>query len=539
MGHVWGPDMRATPTTPAAAAEPEFLLAAQRLARAPRDKVAIIVHLSRLRQSRAALPPAHQLRLARSILGDAAQRYEGQVFTLRNGDMALLCRHGGRPLEAAGTLAVEPATLPGVLSRLFHADTSMLISVWPLPSQRESLLAYAADRLAEVRPAAASHSARPMQSQTLPSVALQNERGLTGSPTGSPAIDAAGATATIDAIGTLLAGTRLTDLMHRQTAVRLSPQDGVVLPLFREISFSVSALEQRIAGLGQPGQAGADPFLFRHLASRLDARMLSTLLLEVGRGGPLDAAAASAAGVGLHLNLSLPTIRSEAFTRLLNAVSQADGQLGIEISFVEVCADPAAWRHARELTARHGVTLVLDGVSPLALRLTRPWLLQPDIVKFEWLPRLPTAEGIEQAQIHEGIQMLDPNRIVLHRAETEAALTWGQAQGISRFQGRHVDAMLGAGRILHCPLSRACTLRQCIERGAAIADVGRTGCGNTAMLDGADVALGGTLRGGRRAESAGDPATAASAATTATPPQTEPQTGPGGGARRRRGAAPS
>ncbi len=97
--------------------------------------------------------------------------------------------------------------------------------------------------------------------------------------------------------------------------------------------------------------------------------------------------------------------------------------------------------------------------------------------------------------------MLDSDRIVLHRAETEAAVTWGQAQGISRFQGRHVDAMLGAGRILHCPLSRGCTLRQCIERGAAIADVGRSGCGNTALLDGADV----SLRGGRRPEPAAEP----------------------------------
>jgi hypothetical protein len=522
-----------TIATQSAPAEPEFLLATQRLARAPTDKVAIIVHLSRLRQSRAALPPAHQLRLARSILSDAAQRYEGQVFTLRNGDMALLCRHGGRPVEAAGTLAVEPATLPGVLSRLFHADTSLLVSVWPLPTQRDSLLAYAADRLAEVRPAAASHNARPagQASQAASGPLALANRTLPGSPSGSSAADASGSTATIDAISTLLAGTRLTDLMHRQTAIRLSQQDGTVQPLFRELSFSVSALEQRIAGLGQPGQAGADPFLFRHLAARLDTRMLATLLSQIGRGGPLDAAA-SGSGPGLHLNLTLPTIRSEAFTRLLSAVGQADGQLGIEVSFVEVCADPAAWRHARELTARHGVTLVLDGVSPLALRLTRPWLLQPDLVKFEWLPRLPTAEGIEQAQINEGIEMLDPNRIVLHRAETEAALAWGQAHGISRFQGRHVDAMLGAGRILHCPLSRGCTLRQCIERGAAIADVGRSGCGNVAMLDGADV----SLRGGRRPDTATDmKSSAPTPEATPIPSVTEQDSD----VRRRRGASRS
>jgi hypothetical protein len=514
--------MKATQVQPAAASEPEFLLAAQRLARNPRDRVAIIVHLSRLRAARAATPPAHQLRLGRSILGDAAQRYEGQVFVLRNGDMALLCRQGGKPVEAPGTLAVDPVTLPGVLSRLFQADASMLVSVWPLTTQRETLLSYAADRLAEARPAGAASPAAASGTER-PAMPAAHA----GSTAQSP--DIAGATATIDAIGTLLAGTRLTDLMHRQTAVRLSPQTASVQPLFREISFSIAALEARIAALGQAGQAGADAFLFRHLATRLDARMLATLLHELGRGGPLDAAATTGSGLGLHLNLTLPAVRSEAFNRLLSACAQADGQLGVEISFVEVSADPAAWRHARELTARHGVTLVLDGVSPLALRLTRPWLLQPDLLKFEWLPRLPGIEGVEQAQIQEGLDMLGPDRVVLQRAETEAAITWGQAHGISRFQGRHIDAMLGAGRILHCPLSHGCTLRQCIERGAALTAAGRSGCGNTGLLDGADINLRkNRTRGGAMDEAPMAPSESAVEGAAA-PPATP---------RRRRGAAP-
>jgi hypothetical protein len=59
--------------------------------------------------------------------------------------------------------------------------------------------------------------------------------------------------------------------------------------------------------------------------------------------------------------------------------------------------------------------------------------------------------------------------VVLHHAETEAALRWGMAQGLRRFQGRHVDAILAAGRILACPQATGCTVRQCMDRGAAIA----------------------------------------------------------------------
>jgi hypothetical protein len=74
---------------------------------------------------------------------------------------------------------------------------------------------------------------------------------------------------------------------------------------------------------------------------------------------------------------------------------------------------------------------------------------------------------------------------VLHRAETEPALSWGLQRGIRCFQGRHVDAMLAAERITHCAHALACTLRQCIDRAAATGSAGRIGCKNTAMLDAA------------------------------------------------------
>ena len=70
------------------------------------------------------------------------------------------------------------------------------------------------------------------------------------------------------------------------------------------------------------------------------------------------------------------------------------------------------------------------------------------------------------------------DKVVLHHAETEAALRWGLAHGIRRFQGRHVDAMLGASRIVSCGQAEACTLRQCIERAGAAGRVGRAGCVN-------------------------------------------------------------
>lgn len=43
--------------------------------------------------------------------------------------------------------------------------------------------------------------------------------------------------------------------------------------------------------------------------------------------------------------------------------------------------------------------------------------------------------------------------------------------------------MLAAARLVACPQAAGCTLRQCMERAAAVGFGGRTGCGNHALLD--------------------------------------------------------
>ena len=72
---------------------------------------------------------------------------------------------------------------------------------------------------------------------------------------------------------------------------------------------------------------------------------------------------------------------------------------------------------------------------------------------------------------------------MLARADTEAALRWGMANGIRRFQGRHADAMLAAARIVDCAYASGCTLPQCIARAAAADPEGRRSCRNPGLLD--------------------------------------------------------
>ena len=457
--------------------------AARRASRQPSGRLAFVLHLSRLS------PPAprpHHRRIARAILQDVAQRHEGQVFAPRNGDLVLLCRAGSSTSERAGTAPADPAALPAIMARLLARDApdpGLLVSVWPLDRAAAALAAYAQARLDESGDGVAN----------------------VADPTVVPG--------EVDALGGLVATGGIQDMLQRQTAIVLqaprrsdSAAGGVpgpaLRPLYREVSFSIAALEARIrAG----GQASADPFLFRHLAGRLDRRMLDVLCHEVGSGGPLDVTSGAPApggtvsmsrGPRLHLNLTVPAVLSDGFSMLAQACRDASGALGVEISLMEACADAKGFARARAVVRAAGMVLVLDGISHLTLLLARPERLDADLIKLDWSPRLTELRTTEQRQLAAAVERIGSHRLVLHRAETEAAIRWGVAHGIIRFQGRYVDSMLGASRIVACALSEHCTLRQCVERASATGLGGRVGCGNLRLLDASAPSQGTEVGGG-------------------------------------------
>ncbi len=421
-------------------------------------RVALVLHLSRLT---APAPRPHHRRVARALMQDTAARHEGQLFQLGHGDLVLLCRDATvteAHLVLPAARVADPAALPGILRRLLRIDTPPgldLVSVWPLGAQGPKLLDYAR------------------------AAVLRREGNMVMEE------DFAGQTGAVDALGGVIGNGAITDLMQRQSAVVLAHKDpdhpggkSAIRPLYHEVTFSIAGLEGRVA---PASSAASDPFLFRHLVARLDQRMLEALCLDAGRGGPLDITRPGPPA--LHLNLTVPGILSADFSRLVAVGGSAPGRVGVEISLLEAVADTAAFARARARLVECGFAFVLDGVSYLSLLMTRPALLGADLIKLDWSPRIAELPEAERAAIDHALREIGLARVVLHRAETEAALRWGLAHGIRRFQGRHVDAMLGASRIMGCSFAEDCTLRQCIERASATSTLGRAGCRNSGLLD--------------------------------------------------------
>ncbi len=442
--------------------------AARRAARTPEGRLALVLHLDRL------APPApqpHHRRIARALLLEAAQRHDGQLFPLRNGDLVLLCRRTLPPLTPG---ADDPAALPATLARLFGADTpdpAAVVSLWPLGEQADELLGYAVDRLSATA-APFAREAPPFEPipTRAPGSSLPSEGTLPPQGTLPPPPEA------------LTHLPDLSGLIQRRTAAQIAGASAArarrLRPIFREIAFSLAALEARFASSADP----ADPSLLRHFARRLDGEMLAMMEAALPGHGPLGMAGCPPS-LALHLNLGLETILGQRFEHFAFLCRTIAVPLGIEVPLVEAVAEPGAFARARAFLERSGFRTILGGISYHALLFARPQALGADLLKLEWSARLPGLPAPERQALAAAIAAVGPDRLVLTRADTEAALLWGLGQGIRRFLGRYVESMLGAGRILACPSADVCTLSQCTERAAAATAPGRRFCRNLALLD--------------------------------------------------------
>jgi hypothetical protein len=399
----------------------------------PQRWVALALHLSRLA---APAPRPHHQRIARAVLDDAASRREGQLFSLGTGDLVLLfvASDGG-------------ASLATTLAHLFAADApdpDVLLSRWALPSDLNGLLAF-----------------------------FDAQSTISGAPSG-PELDAG--LAAVTALSHSIAPSRIRELLERQSGVLLAMTGSVrVVPLYRELRFSLPALEARAAA---SGHVTADPFLFRHLMAKLERAMLDAAIADLKRDGSILASERGGQRM-LHVNMTVEAILSPMLDRLAQAATDAGARIAVEIALVEAMADTDAFLRARERLREAGFLLVLDDVSHHALMVTRPAALRPDLVKLDWSRQMPGA-GIA---LDTALQAIGPAKIVLHNADTEDAVRWGIGRGIRRFQGRHVDAIVAASRLGICPEAGACNLRKCAESERAATAAGRAGCGNLPLLD--------------------------------------------------------
>jgi hypothetical protein len=438
--------------------------AADRALRYPQNKVVLVLHLSRLA---APAPRAHHLRVARALLQDCAQRFSGQVFVMQTQDLVLLCtaprEQPQSPVPGAGSAETihAPAHLKQTLARLFAADVpdpARLTSLWRLDDDPAAFRAYIAGTLSTWATTKRADGAAP--SEDLPTSALS-----------------------LAAMEEIAARAPLAELMVQQTGMFLDPDRKLPLssrlkPSFRQLGVSLTPLHLRPVVT----EALADPYLLHHFTARLDLRLIQVLHDDLHAKGRLTRPSVHG-GLPIHLGLSLEAILTPGFARMSRLARDAGARFWIEISLMQASVEIDLLEHVRSLLNLAHFEMILGPLDAAALSLTQPAKLRPGALKITWSPHLAEAAADPQGRFAETFSQIGAGRVVLQGVENEQALAWGQARGITHYQGTLLDHAQAAARMAGCRAASACTLRQCTSRATSLGLPGRTGCANPALLD--------------------------------------------------------
>ncbi len=198
--------------------------------------------------------------------------------------------------------------------------------------------------------------------------------------------------------------------------------------VFQELYVSIAILKET---LKYDVSFFSNKNLFRYFTEKLDLEILKILRPKI----ELQPHAA------ISLNLNVTTILTDQFAEFTKAISKIH-KLGlvIEIDIADVFSDINAYITAKQYLQSMGHRICLDGLNNLSFLQVDRESLGFDLAKLQW--NADNARALSQAEnikLVESIKKYGANRVILCRCDNQNAILYGQALGISLFQGWHLD----------------------------------------------------------------------------------------------------
>jgi EAL domain-containing protein (putative c-di-GMP-specific phosphodiesterase class I) len=222
----------------------------------------------------------------------------------------------------------------------------------------------------------------------------------------------------------------LSRVLRRQPICAAVP-DTMVRRVFDEIYINIAHL-RRI--LGADVDLLSNRWLFKYITEILDIRMLS--LLKNNPARYLDNP--------ISLNFNVQTLLSEAFAEFDASIKPAvKFSIVIEIQLADVFNDIAAFIAAKNAVQKLGYRVCLDGVTELSFSQIDRKRLGFDLIKLQWNANILDDISKEEARMLDAaVKECGVNRIILTRCDNRKAIDYGQALGVSLFQGRYLDKLI-------------------------------------------------------------------------------------------------
>lgn len=222
----------------------------------------------------------------------------------------------------------------------------------------------------------------------------------------------------------------LSSTIRRQPICAAIPNTSV-RTVFEEMYININHLRQ---SMGIEVDILSNRWLFKYLTQILDERMLDAIQRQPSRylSSPLS------------LNLNVPTLLSNRFMEFDAAIKPgAKVSIVIELQVADVFADMGAFLVAKEAVQKLGYRVCLDGVTELSFPHIDRQRLGFDLIKVMWNADSETDIGSEKNKnLRDAIRNCGNNRVILTRCDTKKAVEFGQALGLTLFQGRYLDGIV-------------------------------------------------------------------------------------------------
>lgn len=401
----------------------------------PGDWIAVCFAFSRLLEH---YRSDYQIKIAINLINDVVGDHETTVFVCEDSTLFVLVRGAQKSLIDKMIFQLRYLLMDDPLAYDINGEENPEFSkVYDLERSFKDFMQISKARLTSK----IKHAGRETSAQTEKDNAARNMRNkgaASGEKMGQESGKSKGKEQPIKFFNAVSLANIERDLVHadlskvlRRQPICAAVPDATVRRVFDEIYINISHLRKI---LGVDVDLLSNRWLFKYLTQILDDRMLH--LLQRNPMRYLDAP--------ISLNLNIHTLLSERFAEFDASIKPAvKVSVVIEIQLADVFSDMGAFLTAKDYVQKLGYRVCLDGVTDLSFTQINRKKLGFDLLKLQW--NADSASDIDSAgnrDVFTAVKECGVNRVILTRCDDQSAIDYGQAMGISLFQGRHLDALV-------------------------------------------------------------------------------------------------
>lgn len=259
----------------------------------------------------------------------------------------------------------------------------------------------------------------------------------------------------------------INEIVKRQSVLRLD-QKGIFHVWFQEFFIAVKDLVKKF---DPKLDLLANRWLFYYFTQALDKKTIAAFPSSNIQKWPEE----------ISLNLNLSSVFSSSFVSFAKNFLKPNQKIIVEVQLMDVFNNLPTYFKAKEILRSGGHKLLIDAVSPVALKMLNVARLDPDLIKIFWEPLLEFDDN--NTEFKNIIAHVGKENVILAKCENATSVKWGLKYGITAFQGPYIDNYEVAMLRKKCPNIAHCTVAECLKRKKLLSGWYRDGCFNKEILE--------------------------------------------------------